>query len=184
MFAIDADEADDCETVDGDGAAKTGLNGDEVPPESIPCPGNMRLGELGGPSPCPPPTIWPRGLFIPPKFWLTPKLIWLVRPTRGSIPDELAVGMKPLPLRRGPPTGLVGSPMPTRPRFVGALTGGGRIPSGVVVGGLGLLSNELLFMHMLTMCSFKSLWIGAEFATDWRQSCKLRYNNVLAVLFR
>ena len=125
-----------------------------------------------------------QGLFIPPKFWLPPKLIWLVRPTRGSIPDELAVGMKPLPLRRGPPTGLVGSPMPTRPRFVGALTGGGRIPSGVVVGGLGLLSNELLFMHMLTMCSFKSLWIGAEFATDWRQSCKLRYNNVLAVLFR
>jgi hypothetical protein len=44
---------DDCDTVDGDGAAKTGLNGDEVPPVSSPEAGNIRLGELGGTRPDP-----------------------------------------------------------------------------------------------------------------------------------
>ena len=101
---------------------------------------------------------------------------WLVSPTRGSIPEELADGRNPLALRK---LGFEdGSPMLPRPRLVAAtvaVTGGGRMPSWAEGGGLGLLRRELLFMHMLTMCSFKSLWIGALLvATVWRQSCKVK----------
>ena len=96
---------------------------------------------------------------------------WLVSPTRGSIPVVLAEGRNPLELRRLDD----GSPMLPRPRLVAAtaaVTGGGRIPSWAEGGGgLGLLRSELLFMHMLTMCSFRSFWIGALLvATVWRQS--------------
>jgi len=87
--------------------------------------------------------------------------------------------------RRGPPMGVAdGSPMFPRPLFVapgpiGILDPGIICPCCCccccccwdVGGGLGLLRSAVLFWHMLTMCSFKSLWIGALLAMVCRQSC-------------